>query len=251
MPRARASRWTSGRLGVFAATVAVSLTAGASCSSSEPGLEVDVLLAPPASPALTNGERRFSTDEGYDVTITRGYLAIGSVELEPCPAEARSFTRSLGVGVAYAHSVTSPTRLGNPGVISLGTTADDELLLGTLKPPPGDYCSVRVGLTPADEDAAALPSDVDFVGLTLFLEGSYGKGAEQADFRAASGTELEVTTLMEPLTLDDGSSSKVRLTLGSRAEHWFDGIDFSTATSGEIADGVLDNVKPSLTVTSR
>src|SRR5262245_2644690 len=133
MPSARAPFRRGKPLSVFAITVVVCLTAGASCSSSESGLEVGVHLAAPASPALEDGSRHFESDQGYEVMLTRGYLAVGSVAIMECEAAAARAPLRLpfGTSVAFAHSMSSPTMLGEPGVIDLLAPAQSEFLLGT------------------------------------------------------------------------------------------------------------------------
>ncbi len=250
MPRPRvAPRQFLRRLAVLVPTVAACLTAGASCSSSEPGLSVEIRLAPPSSPPSESGARTFSNDLGYEVVLSRGYLAVGSVELYECEAASVLPTLELPLGVksALAHSVSSPTRLGEPGVISLTGTADDAFALGTLEPPPGDYCALRVGLAVADSDASHLPSDTNLVGLTLYVAGTYQKGADQpVPFEASTDVEVVRHLDLEPLSLGDEEDSEVTLTIASKGEHWFDGVDFEALASDALGEQVFNNVAASL-----
>ncbi len=239
------------RLAVLVPTVATCLTAGASCSSSEPGLSVEVRLAPPSSPPSENGARTFSNDLGYEVVLSRGYLAVGGVELGECESTqlAPSLELPFGVKSAFAHSMSSPTRLGEPGVISLTATPDDAFLLGKLEPPPGDYCTLAVSLAAADGDALHLPTDEDVVGLTLYLEGTYKKGDGQpVPFEVSTDSTLDGSPTIGELSLGEDAETVVTFSIGSKGEHWFDGVDFETEASDVVAERVLDNVAASLDV---
>jgi hypothetical protein len=239
------------RLAVLVPTVAACLTAGASCTSSEHGLSVEIRLAPPATPASENGARTFSSDQGYEVVLSRGYLAVGSVALGECDSArvAPSLELPLGVKSAFAHSMSSPTRLGEPGVISLTGTPDDAFLLGKLEPPPGDYCALTVSLAAADGDALHLPTDVDFVGLTLYVEGTYRKGDGQpVPFETSTDSALDGSPTIAELSLGEDADTVVTFSIGSKGEHWFDGVDFETEANDAVAERVLENVAASLDV---
>jgi hypothetical protein len=238
-----------GKAALFVATgVALNLLGGPSCSSSEAGLAVDVQLVSPRA-----GSAPIVSDRGYTVSVERGYLAVGSAELEGCATARRpSFDLPWGPSVAFAHTMSSPTRIGSPSVLSLVDQESAEQPFGSLGPPPGEYCSLRVGLEPADADAAGLPSDVDLVGVTLWLEGTYrdSSGTEKA-FSVASAKALEESVPFDELELGDDAEQEVTLAVSIPTSHWFDGIDLATTDDEQIADLVLDNVRASLEVSVR
>jgi hypothetical protein len=223
----------------------LNVVGGASCSSSEAGLAVDVQLVSPAA-----GKTPIVSDRGVAVSIERGYLTVGSVELEGCETSRPSFDLSLGPSIAFAHSMSSPTRLGSPHVLSLAGDEAEVMPIGSLGPPPGEYCALRVSLEPADADANHLPSDVDLVGVTLWLEGTYrdSSGAEKP-FSVATSQALEESLSFEKLQLADDAEQEATLRVSAPSAHWFDGIDFATTGDEEIADLVLANVRAALVVT--
>jgi hypothetical protein len=235
-----------GKIALFLVVgVLQSLLGGASCSTSEAGLEVNVQLVPPPA-----GAAPITSDRGYAVTLERAYLTVGSVELEGCEnAVLPSLELPFGPKLAFAHSVTSPTRIGSPAVLSLAGEEAEQVSFGTLGPPPGEYCALRVGLEPADADASHLPNDVDFVGLTLTLEGTYrdSSGTEGA-FSVATTQTIERSVPFERLELGDDAEREAVLVVNADSARWFDGIDFATVEDEEIAELVLSNVVASLEV---
>ncbi len=224
---------------------ALNLVGGASCSSSETGLTVDVQLVSPAA-----GRTPVVSDRGVRVSLERAYLTVGSVELEGCETSRPSIDLSLGPRTALAHSMSSPTRLGSPHVLSLAGDETEVMPIGSLGPPPGDYCALRVSLEPADADANHLPSDVDLVGVTLWLEGTYrDSSGTETPFSVATSQTLEESLSFGKLELADDAEQEATLEVSAPSAHWFDGIDFATTGDEEIADLVLANVRASLEAT--
>ncbi|MFP2934677.1 hypothetical protein ACLESO_58135, partial [Pyxidicoccus sp. 3LG] len=69
-----------------------------------------------------DGARTLLTDEGARASLSDGLFTLGSVELMPCEETGwRRLLRELSpVGTAWAHSASSPRRLGTPHVVGLG-----------------------------------------------------------------------------------------------------------------------------------
>ena len=201
--------------------------------------------------------RRFTTDLGYDIELERGYLVIEQVQLVQCAGsgagEAESALRLLWPrGIAHAHPLGGdPTLLGVPYVDSV-LRADFALgEIGTMQPPPGRYCHARIVVAPADADAVGLPDDVDMVGLSLYLEGTYvAPGSDQVvPFILESDDRRELLIPLvdfyngtpTPLILDDDHRD-AHLSLAELTNFWLDGVQFVGATQAEETRRALDAI---------
>lgn len=220
---------------LLAAATVLGPPLSAGCHSDEDGLAVTIQAAP-----LPAALRSFTTDLGYQVTLTRVDIAFAGVELTPC-AGARRVART---GVAWAHSAASATRLGESFVVGLDGAV---IALGTLGPPPGNYCGLTASLTPADDDALGLP-DAAMKGLSLRLEGTYRQGDQPAAPLAVTATLAADAKTALGLTLGDGGVSATTLTVRLGASGWLDGVDLSQASGDEVGRAVLTAVAGSLAV---
>jgi hypothetical protein len=220
------------------------------CSDDHEGLSVDVAVDPPTSPAKENGTRVLTNDRGYRVVLTKGYLAVSSVEIEACASQGvAGFLRELRlIRPAYAHSEGSPTRLGTPFVIPL--LGDARGAIGSLSPPPRSYCVTHIGGAPADDDALFLPADAPMVGKSLYVEGTFQppSSAEASAFTATGALAFDAEVTHAPLVLGAGGRTKATLVIGEVIDHWFDGIDFATASPDDIAKSVLEHAQQSFQV---
>ncbi len=246
MSRLRPALRSGKPLLAIALGVLLQLVGTPSCTDSSSGLAVDVELTPPA-------KRSFETDRGYTVVLERAYLTVGSVELFECDsAESSLLELPWGPRVAFAHSVSTPTRLGVPQVVSLTDEGTSPLSLGSFGPPPGAYCSLTLGFEPADADAEHLPDDVELVGVTLWLEGSYRADSDEPiAFSAATKRAVEGAASFSRVRLAEDERTEARLLVTLPNAEWFSGIDFSRADEQEIADAVLDNLADAVEVISR
>lgn len=235
------------RLFVFVLAAMVLSWTGCSSSTSR-GVEVTIALEAPSSPDLEGASRRFATDLGLSVELSRGYLATGAVEIFRCEGSiARVKPRPWLLREAFAHSVGSPTRLGIPAVESLLAPVGAREVIGEIYPAEATYCSARQTLHPADDDALGLPEDVSMVGRSLFMEGTYARGeAAPSPFRIVSDAELERDVTLPAIALDAKGRRTARLVLTKAADRWFDGVDFERDDEGAIARRVLENVRDSL-----
>jgi hypothetical protein len=256
---------TSSRVALGAAAGAL-LLLGPTCTAYDDGIAVEVEILhhygqrQDEIPAVNvdGAPRRFVTDLGYEVELERAYLTIQRVQLVECaPAaggEAGAAHRRApwAGGVAHAHDLSGdPTVLGTPYVDS-ALRADFALArVGVMEPPPGRYCRARVALGPADGDALGLPADIDMVGLSFYLEGSYlpPGGTRPIHFIIESSEEREaLVDLVDvyrgqptPIVLD-GDHRDIRLSLAMLTNFWLDGVDFRGEGLPQEERGALDAI---------
>ncbi|RKH45739.1 hypothetical protein [Corallococcus sicarius] len=202
------------------------------------------------------GGRTFTRPDGQTLTLTRGYVTLGSVELKPCEeALGWRLLRALSpVGTAHAHSVGSPLKLGTPHVSGLERPDGDVLRLGTLRPPPGRYCRARLTFEPADADAEGLPpsdSGVDLVGKTLWLEGMRvpAGGGEPQAFRLVTSNLATVEVVLDGLTLSEDAPSAERVFVLAW-DTWLADVDMEALEPRAAAASVLDTVARSVAMSS-
>jgi hypothetical protein len=248
------------RLPTLVITAAILATALACCTlgaGGDEGLSVDVGMV-----ATPHAGAPIETDLGYLVTLDRGFVAIASVEIHACDEAhasrslARDLVEVLGsplrVRAAHAHSTSSPTLLGVPGVLPLAPERDVVADLGELLPPPAKYCSTSVKLGPADDDAVMLPDSGDMVGLTLLVEGSWvaPAGGEAQSFRWAS-TATPGARRDTPFELAEDGPRSVREDIGVDVARIFDGIDLASVDPALGADRVAARIAEDLRVDIR
>ena len=212
--------------------------AASACSSEDPGVSLDLgLVHQQPSTSLPGLPRSLSGPNGLAITVTRGWVNVGAVEIFACPPSAfRQLLRALDpIGVAQAHTPGSPTKIGVPHVDDLARPDGQPIDFGTLTPPAGTYCQAKVSIDAADGDAVGLPpsSVVPMNGNSVWIEGFVsppGGGAEQ-DFTLTSAVEADGQV---PFVSSAGSASPIALTSAGTArsarvvlryDRWFDSID--------------------------
>jgi len=207
----------------------LSLCALTGCGWREEGLRLHLGLAHHAERGARSegGVRHFTTTRGEIITLSRAYLAVSSVELFPCPAPStwRWLKHLSPVGMAHAHSELNPRRLGTPHVSSLERPDGEPLELGTLRPPPDDYCHARLVFGPADEDAEGAPLEGGLVGKTLLLEGTYSASAGEPvqPFVLESSAVVTVYVPLGALRLSEQfPESRQLITLAY--DNWLEGL---------------------------
>jgi hypothetical protein len=207
----------------------------AACGGGErvEGLTLDLgLTTTRARPTVDATDvRALITDEGAHATLSRALFTLGSVELFPC--EETGWRRLLPglspVGTAWAHSVSSPRRLGTPHVLGLGRADGEVTALGVLRPPPGRYCRARLTFEPADSDARGLsaaangPESVDMVGRSLHVRGTLPSSPEPWAFRVESRGRASVDVALEGLTLSE-EAPRAALVFALAWDTWLDGM---------------------------
>ena len=186
-----------------------------------------------ARPTVETDPRTFVNAKGTRASFTRALVALGSVELLPCEETGwRRLLRGLSpVSTAWAHSASSPRRLGTPHVLGLDGADGDVTELGVLRPPPGRYCRARLTFEPADADAQGLtsasqgPEPVDMVGRSLHVRGtlSPADGGEAQSFDTSSTGHTSVDVVLDGLTLSE-AQPRAALVFTLAWDTWLDGV---------------------------
>lgn len=92
------------------------------------------------------------------------WVVFDAVELVACDATSTSAPGYALTWItrAHAHGPTTPIRQGTPQVIDL--FMEEPAPLAVFEPPPDEYCSLKLSMGPADEDAFGLnASNADVV----------------------------------------------------------------------------------------
>ena len=212
------------------------------CMALTDGIEVDVTYQAPATPQAVQ------TDMGYRVKLDRALIALGRVELLECDNFARQLWGLFVPGRARAHEESTPTSLGVPVIIDLMESSGAVLFAGTLRPPPGRYCGIRVVGAPADADAiGSTPERADMLENAVVLEGvvEHSETGGEVPLRARIAEAIASDMLFdEPLVFDGPRSVSVSVQI----DHirWFDGIDFASSGEAAMQQRLTENIKSSL-----
>ena len=212
------------------------------CMRVTDGIEVDVAYQPAATPAAIR------TDMGYRVRLERAMIAVGQVELIRCDNFVLDLWKFVAPARARAHEFTSPTSLGVPLVIDLMESAGVPLFAGTMRPPPGRYCGIRVVGMPADEDAEGLTSEnLDMMQHSVLIAGRVedADGGSDRVLLARIWEVLECEMLFDrPLVFNGPVLESVSIQIDHHS--WFDGIDFALQDSNAVQQQITENVRSSL-----
>ncbi len=195
---------------------------------------------------MAGGTRTFDTDRGFRVTLTRGFLSTGSVEIFTCPTAGRlRWLDGWRLREAQAHVVGSPTLLGVPAVESL-LSQGERTVVGQLHPPPATYCRVKQTILAADADASGLPLDGSMIGRSLLVEGTYAFGGGPPEtFRFSSTASFDAEIHVDDTTLSTDGRRVATLLLVKKSDRWFDGVDFR-GDEQDAVTRVLQNLQASL-----
>jgi len=212
------------------------------CMMVTDGIEVDVAYQAPATPQAVQ------TDMGYRVKLDRALIALGRVELLKCDNFARQLWGLFAPGRARAHEESTPTSIGAPMIIDLMESSGRLLFAGTLRPPPGRYCGIRVVVAPADADAiGSTPERAEMLENSVVVEGVV-EGSETGDEipLGARITELIPWDLRfdEPLVFDTPRSVSISVQIDHLG--WFDGIDFALPGGAAVQQRLTENIRSSL-----
>ena len=240
-------------------TVLNACSSSSSGSSTSAGITVNLSATPsPANAAVMSaGPKVFMNDLGDTVTLTKAYLVIGSSTVETtCGA---SFSAAIDglinliLPVANAHTTTTPTSTGEPYVVNLLVADNAIASIGTVSPPPGDYCGVTYDLIAADADAINLPvgaGEPEMIGRTLYIEGTYQlSGGGTGNVLVDTGStliarELELSALM----MLSASNLNGSVDIGINYDTWFNGIGMGLLEAGDLGqvNQMLINVTDSI-----
>ena len=212
------------------------------CMRVSDGIEVDVAYQPAAMPAAVR------TDLGYRVRLDRAMIAVGRVELIRCDNFVLDLWKLVTTARAKAHEFSSPTSLGVPLVIDLMESAGVPLFAGTLRPPPGRYCGIRVIGMPADQDAEGLTDEnLDMMQNSVIIAGRVEDeaGEDQTALLAQIWEILPCEMRFDrPLVFDGPVVESVSIIIDHAK--WFDGIDFALQDSTAVQQRITENVRSSL-----
>jgi len=206
------------------------------------GIEVDVAYQLAATPAAVR------TDAGYRVRLERALIVVGKVELLRCDNFVLDLWELVAPARAKAHEFSSPTSLGVPLVIDLMESAGIPLFAGTLRPPPGSYCGLRVLGTPADQDAEGLTDEtLDMMQNSVLVAGQVEDEStgEETPLLARIWEVLDCEVRFDrPLVFDSPVLESVSIQIDHTS--WFDGIDFAQQDSNAVQQQITENVRSSL-----
>ena len=227
---------------LLTAIALLSLASLPNCMRVTDGIEVVVAYQPEATPA------QIRTDMGYRVALDRALIVVGKVELIRCDSFVMELRQIFAPARARAHVLDTPTSLGVPLIIDLMESAGTPQYAGTMKPPPGHYCGIRVLGMPADEDAAGLTDEnLDMMQHSVLITGQVEDEStgDETPLLARIWEVLECEMLFErPLIFD----SPVLESVSIQIDHtkWFDGIDFALQSPDAVQGQITENVRSSL-----
>ncbi len=206
------------------------------------GIEVDVAYQPEATPA------QIRTDLGYRVALDRALIAVGRVELVRCDNFVVDLLDWFTPGRAKAHALDTPTSLGEPFVIDLMESVGTPQFAGTLKPPPGRYCGMRVLGMPADPDATGLTDEnLEMMQHSVLVTGRVVdmSNDEESPLVARIWEVLDCEMRFDrPLVFDSPVLERVSIQIDHTS--WFDGIDFALQSEDAVQRKITENVRSSL-----
>lgn len=210
---------------------------------------IAVASAPHAHDAHAGGDehgelKRYRRNDGMVIELQLGLLNLAPVELIACPSTSAALGHLLKtlnpLGTAYAHSDHEGTPPAGP--VSVVEADGTEFDLGSITAEPGSYCGLTVELMPAESGSLAKHGDLDtsLDGYAVnvapcYYPGSVGKTDAEAEAeteyhctQAKVGTTFRHFDLMfsAPVTVDNQHRT-LDLTVVTRYEEWFDGVDMS------------------------
>jgi hypothetical protein len=212
------------------------------CMRVTDGIEVDVAYHPEATPA------QIRTDMGYRVALERALIVVGKVELIRCDNSVVDLWELIVPGRARAHVLDTPTSLGVPLIIDLMESAGTPRFAGTMKPPPGRYCGLRVLGMPADPDAVGLTNEnLEMMQHSVLIAGQVEDmtTGDEMPLRAGIWEVLQCEMLFDrPLVFDGPVLESVSIQIDHTK--WFDGIDFALQDPTAVQQQITENVRSSL-----
>jgi hypothetical protein len=230
------------RFSLAIAAVLLSMALLPNCMRVTDGIEVDIAYQPAAMSAAIR------TDLGYRVRLERAMIAVGRVELIRCDNFVLNLWKLVTAASAKAHEFSSPSSLGVPLVIDLMESAGVPLFAGTLRPPPGRYCGIRVVGMPADQDAEGLTDEnLEMMQNSVLIAGRVEN--EMGEEPSALLSEIWEILPCEmrfdrPLVFDGPVVESVSIQIDHRK--WFDGIDFALLDPSAVQQRITENVRSSL-----
>lgn len=179
------------------------------------------------------GNREFDNDEGWTVTLTEAFVVTADVSLQRCDGA------EIGVELYWG-----------PLPENLHSDDLDLFTFGGAEVAPGDYCGLSVTYGPyrpssEGERMHDVPdNETDLNGATFYLAGFAQRGEEIVEFELRNEERLVIDL---PIQTDAGGALRVtgdepfplELTLSKTYDRLFDGVDFATMPSAELATNAL------------
>lgn len=183
-------------------------------------------------------------DLGIRFHVDAGYLVTYSTALVPCPTTTAWLdpVREAILPTAFAgHSgETDPSSLPQPHVESL--TDLGRTTLDTLTFEPTDYCEGHYLTARADDSATGLPSGVDMVGNTLYLQGRYERSGQTHDFVFSTNLADGVSMPLFGVAAELQDRESVQMVTTRALGRLLDGVDPEAMTDLAIARALLTNL---------
>jgi hypothetical protein len=252
------SHYTNQSIKLFVALSSALLISACSSTDSTPGTEVHahVTHLPPATTVTETATpgKQFTNNNGDIIELTSAYLTLSEMDLRTdCSTSPFAWLRDavfeLLVPVAYAHTESTPTKLGTPLVVNLLNADSEELEFGHFSPAPGNYCGITVHMHPADADARNLPTTLSMIGQVVHVAGSYDDGGGATAFTVDVALEPEHADIAFPAAIVlSASNLNDEIHLNIEYNSWFDNIIMSDLAAADPAaiTQLLDNITASV-----
>jgi len=180
--------------------------------------------------------------------LERALIVLGKVELIRCDNFVVDLRELFAPARARAHVLDTPTSLGVPLIIDLMESAGTPEFAGTMKPPPGRYCGLRVLGMPADQDAEGLTDEtLDMMQNSVLIAGQVEDEStgEETPLLARIWEVLDCEMRFDrPLVFNSPVLESVSIQIDHTS--WFDGIDFALQDSNAVQQQITENVRSSL-----
>ncbi len=188
-----------------------------------------------------------TNDLGFEIHVTRGYLVSYSVQLVPCDSAAETagwhWLRLKRANAGHGGETPDPSNPGQHYVESIA--AGRPLTLGPVNAA-ANYCKVHYLIARGEAHSEGLAADVDMVGLTLFLEGTWrAPDGPQTPFTLQTAKPTAILPALEPPV--DTAKVGAAITITRDLSTLFDGVTFDEGAP----DQVLTNLKNGLRVALR
>ena len=209
------------------------------------------------------GSFTVTSDLGYTVRVTRGWITSYGVELVECPraaaaapaplARAAALVWSVLEGAAWAgHSTDTPNPAAAHPMQVESLVAPAARDVARLELAPQAYCKLHYLLARAGAEARDLPREPDMVGTSLHVEGTYRAPGSSSDVPFTLHTASAYGALLEhagadpqPLRVDTGDGD-ARITILRHRARMFDGVDLARvnerAASMQVLRALVENV---------
>ena len=197
---------------------------------------------------------RVTTDRGYDVEVTEGFLITYSVQLAPCADE--ELGRNLGLNRLFGaqRAFAGHGGLEDPSAwldqVAEPLHTPEPLSLEPVQLDTGHYCRAHYLVARADTKARDLPGHVNMVGSSLYIVGtSRLAGAEAKPFVLWSTLPVgELMTWSDPVRPINLAEGGVDVTITRDLGRLFDGVNFDTMSQEAIEKTVLLSLASGLQV---